>query len=121
MLRLGLIATALLLSACATDPAATSTAASADRDCFRSSQVNGYSVIDDHNVRIGVGASRDYILSTTWNARDLDWTHSIGIRSGTDWICTGNGLGVEIIGGEPRRTYPVTSITRAPETAATQG
>ncbi|HYD86562.1 MAG TPA: DUF6491 family protein [Vitreimonas sp.] len=119
MRRKGFIAAALLLSACATQPAGTS--AAADRDCFRASNINGYSVIDDHNVRVSVGASRDYILSTTWNARDLDWTHAIAIRSSTGWICTGNGLGVEVIGGEPRRTYPITSITRAPEEPAAQG
>lgn len=120
MLRQGFIAAALMLSACATE-ATTATDARSDRDCFRSSQVNGYNVIDNHNVRISTGASRDYILSTTWNVRDLDWTHSIGIRSRTGLICTGNGLGVDVIGGDPRRTYPITSITRAPETTATQG
>lgn len=111
------IAAALLLAACATEP---NSEAAGDRDCFRAANVNGYSVIDDHNVRVTVGASRDYILGTTWNARDLDWTRTIAIRSSTGWICTGNGLGVQIIGGEPSRTYPITSITRAPEQPASQ-
>jgi len=117
MRQMGFIAAALLLAACATEPTS-ETAAGSDRDCFRSENVSGYSVIDDHNVRVTAGASRHYILGTSWNARDLDWTHTIAIRSSTGWICTGNGLGVELIGGEPRRTYPVTSITRAPEEPA---
>ena len=111
MIRMGIaIVTALALSACATSE---STQNSAARDCFRAEDVSGYSVIDDHNIGVRVGASRNYVLSTTWNARDLDWTHAIAIRSGAGFICTGNGLGVELIGGEPRRNYPVTSITRA--------
>lgn len=104
------------LAACASSTdAATEQAAAGARDCFNSNAVSGYSVIDDHNIRVTAGASRAYILSTTWNARDLDWTHAIGIRSSTGWICTGNGLGVDLIGGEPQRTYPVTGIARAPE------
>ncbi len=106
---------ALALGACATQPNQASTAAPADRDCFNADMVSGYSYIDEHNVAVRVGANRRYILGTEWNARDLNWEHAIAIRSTTSWICTGNGLGVTIIGGEPQRHYPVTSITRAPE------
>jgi hypothetical protein len=91
------------------------------RDCFRSEQVSGYNVIDNTHIGLSVGASREYILTTLWNARDLDWTHAIAIRSGTGQICTGNGLGVELIGGDPRRTYPVSEIARAPDDAPVQG
>ena len=42
-------------------------------------------------------------------------SQAIAIRSSTGWICTGNGLGVDIIGGEPQRRYPVSSITRKPD------
>lgn len=117
MLRTGFLTLALLtLAACATEPAATPTGA-ASNDCFRSEDARGYNMIDDHHIRVNVGASRHYILGTTWNARDLDWTQAIAIRSATGRICVGNGLGVEIIGGEPRRTYPVTSVDRAPDDA----
>jgi len=78
-------------------------------------------VIDDRHVRVSVGPSRAYILETMWNARDLDWTNAIAIRSSNSFICTGNGLGVEVIGGQPRRTYHVSSITRAPEQPDAQG
>jgi len=88
------------------------------QECFRASQVRGYSVLDRNRVAIRVGASDRYILTTAWNAYDLDWTHRIALRSATGRICTGNGLGVEIIGGEPRRTYPITSIDRAPDAPA---
>ncbi|MBX3430360.1 MAG: hypothetical protein KF779_12340 [Hyphomonadaceae bacterium] len=101
------------LAACASTEASGEQSASA-QDCFLSAQVTGYNLIDDHNVGLSVGASRDYVLTTTWNARDLDWTHAIALRSSTGRICTGNGLGVEIIGGDPRRTYPISQIARAP-------
>jgi len=106
---------ALALSACATEGA---TEESAARDCFFASTVSGYSVIDNNAVEVRAGSDR-YRLTTLFNARDLDWTQNIAIRSTTGSICTGNGNGVEIIGGEPRRTYPVSSIARAPE--AVQG
>jgi len=117
MQRMGIIITALALSACATDPGASQTA-SLDRECFSSSQVRGYSVIDRNHVGISVGASDQYVLTTLWNAYDLDWTQAIALRTSTGRICTGNGLGVDIIGGDPQRTYPITSIERAPETPA---
>lgn len=110
-------AAAFTLAACASDgvnpqqPAD----AQAQRDCFRNENVNGYNLIDDHHVQIRVGANRRFILTTDWNANDLDWTHAIAIRSTSGLICTGNGLGVELIGGDPRRTYNVTNIARAPD------
>lgn len=115
MMRTRVFALALLAAGCASD-GATQTAAG-DRDCFRSSQVRGYNVIDDSHVELRVGASDRYILTTGWNARDLNWDTRIALRSSTGSICTGNGLGVDIYGGEPRRRYTVTSIERAPEAA----
>ncbi|MEZ5957425.1 MAG: DUF6491 family protein [Hyphomonadaceae bacterium] len=108
------------LAACASTDAAHGQSAEA-RDCFNSDQVSGYNVIDNHNIGLSVGANRHYVLTTSWNARDLDWTHAIAIRSATGRICTGNGLGVELIGGDPRRTYPVNQIARAPDDTPVQG
>lgn len=108
------------LAACAsTDAASDQTASSSD--CFRSEQVNGYSVVDNNHIKLSVGANRDYVLTTLWNARDLDWTHAIAIRSSTGRICTGNGLGVELIGGDPQRNFPVSEIARAPSEEPVQG
>lgn len=115
MMRNGILAlAALALSGCATEGA---TAPTGGRDCFSANSVNGYNVIDDRHVEVRVGASDRYILTTMWNARDLDWTERVAIRSTTSFICTGNGLGVEIIGGDPQRTYPISAIERAPEPA----
>ncbi len=108
------------LAACATTPSSGDQTANAS-DCFRSEQVAGYSVIDNNHIKLSVGASRDYVLTTMWNARDLDWTHAIAIRSATGRICTGNGLGVELIGGDPQRTYPVSQVARAPDDNPVQG
>lgn len=108
------LAAAAALSACATQPG-DQAAAPEGRDCFNSNSVSGFSYIDENHIRVTVGANRDYILTTMFNARDLDWTQAIALRSTTSWICTGNGLGVEVIGGQMHRTYPITSIERAPE------
>ncbi len=116
MVRVSFIVLALALSGCAS--AGAQQASAGDRDCFRSSQVRGYNVVDDRHVEIRVGASERYILETGWNARDLDWSNHIALRSTTGSICTGNGLGVDIFGGEPRQRYTVVSIARAPEPAA---
>lgn len=116
MRRMGIIIiSALALSACATAPEGEQSAASGARDCFRTEDVSGYTVIDDNHIGISVGASRQYVLRTMFNANDLDWTRAIALRSSTGRVCTGNGLGVDIIGGDMHRTYPVTEITRAPE------
>jgi hypothetical protein len=108
------------LGACATSDGAQQTSGSSN-DCFRSEEVRGFNVIDNTHIGFRVGANRNYILTTMWNARDLDWTQEIGIRSSTGRICTGNGLGVELIGGEPRRTYPIVSIERAPGDETIEG
>lgn len=117
MRRIAIAAALIALAGCATDPSADV----AGRDCFRSEQVNGYTVIDDSHIGLTVGAGRNYVLTTMWNARDLDWTQAIAIRSTTGWICTGNGLGVQLIGGDPQRTYEIVSIERGPEEPAVQG
>ncbi|MGD9967711.1 MAG: DUF6491 family protein [Hyphomonadaceae bacterium] len=109
------------LAACASSADGSSGQSASARDCFRSEQASGYSIIDDHTVSVRVGASRNYLFRTNWNARDLDWTQAIALRSSTGLICTGNGLGVSIIGGNPQRSYPVHSIDRAPGDEAPQG
>jgi Family of unknown function (DUF6491) len=116
MLRIGILASAaLMLASCASTEA--QTAAAGDRDCFQSASVRGFDVIDRSTVEVSVGASRRYLLTTNWQTSNLDFSEHIAIRSATGYICTGNGLGVEIVGGEPRRTYPIQSIARAPDPA----
>jgi len=114
-------AAALALNACSTTEAALNEPAEG-RDCFRAEQAAGYSVVDDHNIRVRVNPSRSYTLHTTWNANDLDWTTAIALRSDTGWICTGNALGsVDVTGGTLGRTYPIQSITRDPPEPGTEG
>lgn len=119
MRTLILAAAALALTACATQTTQTAETPTG-RDCFRNDDVFGYNIVDDHSVRVRVG-TRHYILTTNWNARDLDWSQAIALRSTNGWICTGNGLGVEIIGGRPPRTYPVNVIAREPEAPPATG
>ena len=117
MLRnLLLAAAALSLAACASTETASSGAA-ADRDCFRAMDVSGYGVLDEHRIRVTIAPQREYYLTIRQNTRDLDWAHAIAIRSTTSFICVGNGLGVQLMGGDPPFPYPVTLIERAPVTA----
>jgi len=114
-------AAALSLSGCANTTQTADGAAPAERDCFRTMDVRGYGVIDDHRIRARVSASREYILTINQNVRDLDWTHAIAIESGTSFICVGNGLGVRVRGGDPPVSYPVVRIERAPQENAVEG
>jgi Family of unknown function (DUF6491) len=116
MLRISLFAAAALLAACATQPPADQ----ASNDCFNADMINGYDYIDENHVAVNVGANRRYILTTLFDARQLDWTQVISVHSNTNWICVGNGLGVEVRGGSPRRSYPISAIERAPDTAPEQ-
>lgn len=116
MLRMSLFASVLLLTACAT-AAEESASAAGERDCFNSEVVSGYTVIDRHSIEVRVSPSRRYILTTDWATNNLDFSEHVALRSATGRICTGNGLGVEIIGGSPVRNYPVQSVARAPQPA----
>lgn len=122
MIRSALLAAATLaLTACASTESADSPTPQGERDCFRSTQVSGYNIIDDHNIRVNVGASRSYTMSTAWNVNDLDWSQTIALRSPTGWICTGSALGVEVTGGRPARTFPIQTITRDPPPPGQEG
>lgn len=115
MLRTFAAITALIaLSACAST--ATSGEAAPARDCFRAVDVNGFGIADEHRVRITVGANRHYLLTILQSTRNIDWTQSLTLRSGTSFVCTGNTRGVvELYGGQLPMTYPVQSIEREPE------
>ena len=123
MLRFALLAGALALSACASSNAQSSSAGApgGSRDCFRSLDVRGYSVVDDHNVKLRISAAREYILSIPQNSRDLDWTHAISVRSASSFICVGDPSGVQLMGGDPPMPFQVTNIERVPVNVADQG
>lgn len=124
MLRMTLLAAAAALSlgACTTSSQHADAGAPADsRDCFRTLDVSGYGVVDEHRIRAHVSPQREYYLTIAQNTRDLDWAHAISIRSTTSFICVGNGLGVQVMGGEPAMPYQVTAIERAPRDTAPAG
>lgn len=119
MLRILVIASALALSACATGEQATANSGES-RDCFRTLDVRGYSVLDEHRIGVRVSSQRQYALTIPTNTRDLDWTHAIAIDSVTSFICVGRPSGVTLVGGEPVFRHQVTAIERIP-TEAVEG
>ena len=74
-----------------------------------------------HRVRVHVSPSREYYLTINENVQNLDWNHAISIRSTMSFICTGNGLGVQVMGGDPPIPYQVINIERAPRDNAVEG
>lgn len=121
MVRITAIALALAIGACASTTS-TSASAAGDRDCFRALDVRGYSVVDDHRVKLRVSPTREYILTIPQSSRDLDWTHAISVRSTTSFICVGHPAGVQLMGGDPPFPFQVTAIERATmEEAAVEG
>ncbi len=112
-------ATLMVLSACASATAPNHDS-SASRDCFRTTDVRGFGVYDEHRVRVTVGASHHYLLTIAEDTRDIDWTQALAIRSPTSFICTGNGAGVDLYGGDIPRRYVVRAVERAPDSEPAQ-
>jgi hypothetical protein len=121
MLRITLLAAAaaLTLGACSTSETATaSNEPPAGRDCFNQRSVSSYSINDDDKLDVRVGANRHYLVTLQPNPRDLDFTRALRLESPLGWICTGNGRGVEIVGGNPPEVafrYYATNIERGPD------
>jgi len=114
-LRLALTAALLAVSAGAA-PLTTATAAeeaSPVRDCFPTRAITGYGISGEHTAYLTVG-TRHYFLHINDSARDLDWNYNIRVRSLSTFICTGNGLGVQLMGGYPPIPHQVVGIERAP-------
>ena len=110
------VLTALALAACASTETGDTAAAPEGRDCFNADNVSGYTYIDNQHVGISVGANRKYILTTMFNARDLDWTQAIALRSTSSWVCTGNGLDLQLhTRGPLHQTFAITNVARAPK------
>lgn len=110
-----LVGAALLTASCAAT--AEQTAAAGARDCFNAASVTGFGVIDARTVRIDVGARRQYAMTLMNDARELNYNERLGVETNQNWICTGNGLGVEVhsLDSNIPRSWPVTAIARLPD------
>jgi hypothetical protein len=85
------------------------------RDCFRTSSVRRYAVVDDHTVRVRFSRARSYTLMTSEDASDLDWGRRIRLNSDTGWVCTGDVRGaVYVTGGDMGNRYGIDTVTRDP-------
>jgi len=87
----------------------------AGRDCFLASQINGWGVIDGRTLRVRINSQRQYALRTVGSARRIRWEWGIAVTSWSGWICTGDGVGVEIhVAGEMPRSWLVEDVARLP-------
>jgi hypothetical protein len=115
-MNLRLVLTAALMAASAGLAPVTTASAANERphqDCFPTRAISGYGISGEHTAYLTVG-SRHYFLHINDSARDLDWNYSISVRSLSTFICTGNGLGVQLMGGYPPIPHQVVGIERAP-------
>jgi hypothetical protein len=109
----------IVLAAFACAGAAAAEAPAPERDCFRNQDIVGWGLLDDHAIRVRINGSRAYAIRTHMNVRRVRWEQSIALTSRSNWICTGDGLGVELhTGGETPRTWIVDSVTRLPPDGA---
>ena len=77
-------------AACTTGSQPSGTATREGRQCFRASEVNGFTAVDDRTVNVHTGVNDVYRLELFGYCPDVDWTQAIAIRSrGSSWICQG--------------------------------
>ena len=109
------LAAALMAASSGIAPAASASATETGphQDCFPTRAINGYGIVDERTAYLTVG-NRHYLMRITGNSRDLDYNYAISVRSLSTFICTGNGLGVQLMGGYPPIPHQVLNIERAP-------
>lgn len=110
------------LTACASAPQHTASAPAGQRDCFRSENISGYSVIAERTLRIDVGANRRFALTTESSLRGAERELRLGVQSGSGFLCEGDALNVRIFAaGPPERFWQVVRIERLPDEAPVEG
>ena len=70
------------------------------RQCFWTSQINGFAASDDRHVNVRVGVKDIYQFEMLGRCPDVDWSHRIAVVSrGSSRIC--DGLDAEVIAPSP--------------------
>lgn len=119
-----LITTAALLglAACASAPQQNAAGPDGQRDCFRNENVSGYSVTGDRTLRVDVGPTRAYALTTESSLQSARREIQLGLQTGSGFICEGDALNVRIqAAGPPQRTWQVIRVERLPNDAPVEG
>lgn len=109
-----LIGSAALCAVLVAGPALAAGASKPERSCFRTEDVNGFTVIDDQTVDVTITPKTVYRLTLFAPSPDIDWSLRIGIDSrGRSWVCAGYDAEIvvpgDIIG---LRRYPVTDVRK---------
>ena len=85
-----------------------------ERSCFRSEDVNGFTVVDDRTVDVTITPKNVYRLTLFAPSPDIDWSLRIGIDSrGRSWVCQGYDAEIVVPGDiVGLRRYPVTEVRK---------
>ena len=91
-------------------------ASTGERACFLAADVSSWAAADRMTVNLRVNIRDFYQVKLLAPCGDIDFSQRIGVRSGggSDFICTGTGLDIEIIAPTPigRQTCPAISLRR---------
>ncbi len=121
MLRLFLVASIITLFGCASDQmdgaAAPAAQAAAERDCFNTRNISGFSSVADDTVQIRAGVDDYYEIDVFGSCNQLDWANRLAIVSDSGaFMCTGDISPGRVISDE--ESCQITNITRVyPEDA----
>lgn len=66
--------------------------------CFSAASVRGFAPVDDNRIQIQVGVRDVYELTLLNYCPDIDWSHTLGLRtrSGSSMICTSDPYNIEL-------------------------
>ncbi|MET3663542.1 DUF6491 family protein [Caulobacter sp. 1776] len=109
-----LIGSAALCALLVAGPAPAAGAPKPERSCFRTEDVNGFTVIDDQTVDVTITPKNVYRLTLFAPSPDIDWSLRIGIDSrGRSWVCEGYDAEIVVPGDiVGLRRYPVTAVRK---------
>jgi len=83
------------------------------RECFDADNISGFTAPDDKTVYVRATRSRVYELELLGACPNLDWTHTIGLRTrgGSNRVCT--GMDVDLVVPQDGRMGKLRCAVRA--------
>lgn len=121
MLRILVATSVIALFGCASEDMGRerASAASADRDCFNTRSISGFSGVDDNTVQIRTGGDDYYEIDVFGTCNQLDWANRLTVVSDQGgFICAGDPSPGRVVSEE--ESCRITNVTRVyPEDVGT--